>query len=226
MGSKGPRWYDWQRLVLSSPSLPGWKRWLLVKRRLSDPRELSAYLVVAPADSSLAKQVRVADMRWTVAESLQTAKGEVGLDHYEVRNWTGWYRHITLAMWAQAFLAVTRKETGAELTPQKGLSKLAASSVAAFKAGAFELRRDSSAVLAIGCGCSAHGRFAAALVALATLAPGLGSLLPLSTALWCDLRVPFTQDSSATSSAVGLAGATLEPFRTVTVPRETPWAPL
>lgn len=134
MGSKGPRWYDWQRLVLSNPSLPGWKRWLLVRRSLSDPRELTAYLVFAPADSSLAKQVRVAGMRWTVEESLQTAKGEGGLDHYEVRSWTGWYRHITLAMWAQAFLAVTRKETGAELTPKKGLSKLAASSLAAFKA--------------------------------------------------------------------------------------------
>ncbi|NTU78655.1 MAG: hypothetical protein HGA45_04500 [Chloroflexales bacterium] len=52
-------------------------------------------------------------MRWTVEESIQTGKGEVGLDHYEVRSWTGWYRHMTLAMWAAAFLSVVRAEHGA-----------------------------------------------------------------------------------------------------------------
>lgn len=58
---------------------------------------------------------------WTpIEESIQTAKGEVGLDHYEVRSWTGWYRHITLAMWASAFLSVIRNETGAEAAPKKG----------------------------------------------------------------------------------------------------------
>lgn len=135
MGSKGPRWYDWQRIALSDPPLLGWKRWLLVRRSLSDPSELTAYLVFAPAHSSLAEQVRVAGSRWTVEESIQTAKGEVGLDDYEVRSWTGWYRHITLAMWAQAFLAVTHRETGTELVPKKGLQKpLGASSLAVFKA--------------------------------------------------------------------------------------------
>jgi len=47
-------------------------------------------------------------MRWTVEESIQTAKGEVGLDRYEARSWTGWYRRITLAMGAQTFLTVIR----------------------------------------------------------------------------------------------------------------------
>jgi SRSO17 transposase len=74
-------------------------------------------------------------MRWTVEESIQTAKGEVGLDQYEVRSWTGWYRHITLAMWAQAFLAVVRTETGAEEAAKKGAVKRPpAHSLAAFKA--------------------------------------------------------------------------------------------
>lgn len=135
MGSKGPRWYDWQRIALSNPPLRGWKRWLLVRRSLSDPNELTAYIAFAPVRSSLAEQVRVAGMRWTIEESIQTAKGEVGLDHYEVRSWAGWYRHISLAMWAQAFLAIIRRETGAELIPKKGLRKrLGASSLAAFKA--------------------------------------------------------------------------------------------
>jgi hypothetical protein len=46
--------------------------------------------------------------RWTIESSCAAAKGEVGLDRYEVRSWTGWYRHITLAMWAYALLAVVR----------------------------------------------------------------------------------------------------------------------
>jgi SRSO17 transposase len=120
MGSKGPRWYDWRRVEASAPAQEGWKRWVLIRRSSAEAREMTAYLVYAPATTLLAEMVRVAGMRWTVEESLQTAKGEVGLDHYEVRRWTGWYRHITLAMWAQAFLAVVRAQTGTEVAPQKG----------------------------------------------------------------------------------------------------------
>ena len=133
-GSKGPRWYDWLRLELHDPPQTGWKRWVLVRRSCSEAQELTAYVVFAPAQTTLAEQVRVAGMRWTVEESIQTAKGEVGLDHYEVRSWTGWYRHITLAMWAQAFLAVVRAETGARAVPKKGLQTPAeTSSMATFK---------------------------------------------------------------------------------------------
>ncbi len=79
--------------------------------------------------------MRVAGTRWTVEESIQVAKGEVGLDQYEVRSWTGWYRHITLAMWAQAFLSVVRAEWGAAVAPKKGRQILAdRSSLASFKA--------------------------------------------------------------------------------------------
>jgi SRSO17 transposase len=45
-----------------------------------------------------------------VEEGFEQAKGEVGLDHYEVRKWPGWYRHITLALLAHAVLAVTRAQ--------------------------------------------------------------------------------------------------------------------
>jgi len=134
-GSKGPRWYDWRRLELSDPAQHGWRRWLLVRRSISDPSELTAYIVYATAGTTLAQQVRVAGMRWTVEESIQTAKGEVGLDHYEVRSFTGWYRHMTLAMWAGAFLSVIRAETGVEVAPKKGLpNRVARSSMANFKA--------------------------------------------------------------------------------------------
>ena len=52
----------------------------------------------------LATLVRVAGMRWAVEEGFQAAKGQVGLDHYQVRTWTGWHRFVTLAMLALAFL--------------------------------------------------------------------------------------------------------------------------
>jgi SRSO17 transposase len=134
MGSKGPRWYDWRRLDASAPSQGGWKRWVLLRRSITESTEMTAYIAYAPATTSLAEVVRVAGMRWTVEESIQTAKGEVGLDHYEVRSWTGWYRHITLAMWAQAFLAVVRAETGTDVAPKKGGPGLTKTSLVRFKA--------------------------------------------------------------------------------------------
>jgi SRSO17 transposase len=70
---------------------------------------LAFYLTVAPPGTTLADLVRVAGMRWTIEEGFEAAKGEVGLDQYEVRSWTGWHRHITLAMLALAFLTVVRK---------------------------------------------------------------------------------------------------------------------
>jgi len=135
VGRKGPRTYDWRRVELSDPVQQSWKRWLLFRRSLSDPSEVTAYIAFAPVGTGLAEQVRVAGMRWTVEESIQCATGEVGLDHYEVRSFTGWYRHMSLAMWAGAFLSVIREETGAELAPKKGLVKrVGPSSLASFKA--------------------------------------------------------------------------------------------
>lgn len=127
-GSKGPRWYDWLRLELSAPAEPSFKRWLLIRRSVSDPSEVTAYVTYALASTTLRHLVRVAGLRWTVEESIQTGKGEVGLDHYEVRSWSGWYRHMTLAMWAQAFLSVVRAERGAPVAPKKGLLKSSRSS--------------------------------------------------------------------------------------------------
>lgn len=49
-------------------------------------------------------------------ENFEAAKGEVGLDHYEVRHWQGWYRHITLSMVAHAYLTVTQRS--AQLPPE------------------------------------------------------------------------------------------------------------
>jgi SRSO17 transposase len=122
-------------LELSAPPQQGWKRFLLIRRSISNPSEISGYIVFAREHTTLSELVRVAGTRWTVEESIECAKGEVGLDHYEVRSFTGWYRHVTLAMWASAFLSVIRAETGAEVAPKKGRhTQRARSSLAAFKA--------------------------------------------------------------------------------------------
>ncbi|MDR6775675.1 IS701 family transposase [Azospirillum sp. BE72] len=106
-GAKGPRLYDWARLPFRGAP-EGWSKALLIRRRLGDG-ELTFFLTCAPEGTALADLVRVAGARWTIESSFELAKGEVGLDQYEVRSWTGWHRHITLAMLAFAFLTVLRK---------------------------------------------------------------------------------------------------------------------
>jgi SRSO17 transposase len=108
-GAKGPRWYDWTRVPLVPPLQAGFARWCLVRRSLADPTELQAYVVFAPEGTPLADLVRVAGRRWTIEVAFEQAKGEVGRDQYEVRSWTGWQRHMTLALFAQALLTVVRQ---------------------------------------------------------------------------------------------------------------------
>jgi SRSO17 transposase len=110
-GAKGPRAYDWARVALTRPGWPGRGFWLLARRRLSDG-ELAYYACFGPARITLAELVRVAGIRWAVEECFQAAKGQVGLDHYQVRRFDAWYRHVTLAMLAQAFLAAVRAQAG------------------------------------------------------------------------------------------------------------------
>jgi len=116
-GSKGLRWYDWAAVETNS-MLQGWTRWLLVRRSVDNPQERAYDRVFAPVGTTLPEMVAVAGKRWAVEECFATAKGEVGLDQYEVRNWTGWHRHITLALLAHAYLTVVRTQAlGA--TPKK-----------------------------------------------------------------------------------------------------------
>jgi SRSO17 transposase len=107
-GAKGPRWYDWVRLPLIAPLVAGWERWVLLRRGVADPTERTAYVCFAPVGTTLADLVRVAGIRWTVEICFEAAKQEVGLAEYEVRSWTGWHRHVTLACLAHAFLTVVR----------------------------------------------------------------------------------------------------------------------
>ena len=79
------------------------------RRSIEDEPEHAYYWFYAPTcKATLETLVRVAGQRWQIEQVFQAAKGECGLDHYEVRHWQGWYRHITLAMLAHAVLAVLR----------------------------------------------------------------------------------------------------------------------
>ena len=111
-GSKGARIYDWLTLETSGKAAilnevqSGFKRVILVRRSKSEPKEVKAYIAFAPNDTSAQKLVEVAGTRWTVETCFKESKGQVGLDHYEVRSYDGWYKHITFSMIAMAFLTV------------------------------------------------------------------------------------------------------------------------
>ena len=107
-GAKGPRVYDWTAVKIRPLREPGKGHWLLARRSLAKPGELAYYLCFGPAETTLAELVRVAGTRWAIEECFEEAKGEVGLDQYEVRRWDGWHRHITLAMLAHAYLTVIK----------------------------------------------------------------------------------------------------------------------
>ena len=107
-GAKGPRLYDWAYLPYGVPPA-GWKTGLLIRRKKGRPHQFTFYLTWAPAETPLSTLVWVAGLRWTIESCFEEAKGETGLDQYEVRSWTGWHRHITLAMLAHAYLTVVRQ---------------------------------------------------------------------------------------------------------------------
>jgi SRSO17 transposase len=123
-GAKGRRWYAWSRLALTPADAPnGWGRWLLARRSLTT-EELAYYVCAGPADLPLVALVRVAGTRWRVEEAFQAGKGLCGLDQHQVRRWRSWYRWVTLAMLAYAFLVVAAVTQHARHPPPLGLIPL------------------------------------------------------------------------------------------------------
>ncbi|CAN5160302.1 IS701 family transposase [soil metagenome] len=112
-GSQGERLYDWCCVQLPYEQASSMVQWLLVRRSLSDRAERAYFRVCGPVETALEEMVRVAGLRWAIEESFEDAKGLVGLDQYEVRKWQAWYRHITLALLAHAYLEVTRRSANA-----------------------------------------------------------------------------------------------------------------
>jgi SRSO17 transposase len=115
-GSKGPRLYDWALIGTKSP-----RHHLLVRRSLAPGEkgelELAFFRCWSPRPVTLPELVAVAGARWGVEDCFAEAKNETGLDHYQVRKYRAWYRHITLSMLAHAFLAVTARPARPALRP-------------------------------------------------------------------------------------------------------------
>jgi SRSO17 transposase len=112
-GEKGPITYDWgmARVVESRKGLPGPDAWLLARRSQTDPTDIAYYLSNTPEEISMLKLAQVASTRYRVEQGIEEAKGETGLDEYEVRHWHSWHRHITLSMMAHAWLASIRSKS-------------------------------------------------------------------------------------------------------------------
>jgi SRSO17 transposase len=107
-GSKGPRLYDWALIETVSPG-----HWVLARRSLHPGEkgtlELAFFRCYSPRPVTLPELAAVAGARWAVEDCFAEAKNETGLDHYQVRKYRAWYRHVTLSMLAHAFLAVTAR---------------------------------------------------------------------------------------------------------------------
>ena len=134
-GAKGPRTFDWAAATVPDDAAapPGWTRYLLVRRSLTrnakGELELAYYLCCAPAGTADEDLIRVAGSRWAIEECFQTAKTETGLDQYQVRRYDAWYRHITLAMLAHAYLCVTAATAPKALAAASSASRSARSAV-------------------------------------------------------------------------------------------------
>jgi SRSO17 transposase len=130
-GAKGHRYYDWAFLRLDGEAAPGGQagqHWLMVRRH-QRTGELAFYRCYTPRPTPLAILVRVAGRRWTIEERLQTGKGLCGLDQHQVRRWGSWYRWVTLAMLAHAFLVVAALTEHARHPPPPGLVGLTCNEV-------------------------------------------------------------------------------------------------
>jgi SRSO17 transposase len=105
-GSKGERKYNWQILNIDGSFVPGFKHHLLVRRSLSDPADMRAHICFAPEGTTEDKLIKITGTRWTVESCFAEGKSEVGMDQYEVRSYSGWYKFITFSCIALALLTV------------------------------------------------------------------------------------------------------------------------
>ncbi|WP_431994954.1 IS701 family transposase [Streptomyces griseoflavus] len=107
-GAHGPRIYNWARVEVRPWHRPDRRHWVLARRSVARPQEISYYIAYCPAGTTLDDLIRIAGSRWAIEECFQSAKQECGLDDYQVRRYPGWHRQMTLAVAAHACLTVLR----------------------------------------------------------------------------------------------------------------------
>ena len=109
-GSQGPIVCDFAflRVTESREGLPAGELWLIIRRNLHDPSEIKYFFSNAPSDTPLNEFIRISGMRWPIETIFEEAKGEVGMDHYEMRSWQGWHHHMLLVSLAHHFLVRLR----------------------------------------------------------------------------------------------------------------------
>jgi SRSO17 transposase len=105
-GTKGPIMYEFtkRRVVLSKDGLPEKEVWLVIKRTLGPKPEYSFFISNAPVSTRLAKFVWLSGVRWAIEQCFEETKTELGMDHYEVRKYSGWNHHILTCMLGHFFL--------------------------------------------------------------------------------------------------------------------------
>jgi SRSO17 transposase len=119
-GAKGPREYDWALFRTPCPEPEVYARWVLIRRSVADPEDVAYFACGGPPATTLDEPVRVAGARWAVEDLFELAKGDCGLDEYEVRSWAGWHRHVTLSLFALAVPAVIRSRAAGSSPRKKG----------------------------------------------------------------------------------------------------------
>ncbi|CUW32794.1 hypothetical protein TUE45_pSRTUE45c_0162 (plasmid) [Streptomyces reticuli] len=105
---RGPRTYGWARVEVRPWHRPDRRHWVLARRSVARPQEISYCIAYCPTGTTLDELIRVAGSRRTIEECFQSAKQECGLGDYQVRRYPGWHRHMTLATAAHACLTVLR----------------------------------------------------------------------------------------------------------------------
>ncbi len=124
-GTKGPRLHDWVYCELADLDAAEydetrtglWTRGLLIRRNIADG-DLAFFTTWCPAGTSIDTLVKVEGRRWTIEDSFETAKNELGLDHNETRSWHGWHRHVALVMLAFAMTAAIRHHANTPTPPK------------------------------------------------------------------------------------------------------------
>ena len=105
-GAKGPIVYEFTRrqVILAAEGLPQKTVWLLIRRTIGDEPEYSYFISNAASSTRLKTLVWLSGMRWAIEQCFEETKGELGMDHYEVRKFRGWHHHMLTCMLAHFFL--------------------------------------------------------------------------------------------------------------------------